>query len=115
MGMIRGLLTGFTLAGIITVAYEQRLYSTSSYLRAALTSLSKELDALRIQSSPDVIPSQPMRLEQLPLGEQVKVQWNEQLLRGIHGLYSTEWARLADTAWRVSKAEALEMKDRLSS
>ena len=96
--MIRGLLTGFTLAGIITVAYEQRLYSTSSYLRAALTSLSKELDALRIQSSPDVIPSQPMRLEQLPLGEQVKVQVSHSRRAGYFFAAQTDEVSIVERA-----------------
>ena len=74
MGVIRGLLTGLTLAGIITVAYEQRLYSTSSYLRNALANLTKDLDSLRIQSRYDEVPLQPVRVDQLPLSEQVKVQ-----------------------------------------
>lgn len=74
MGVIRGLLTGFTLAGAATFAYQQNIYSSSNYLRNALTSLSKELDSLRIESRADVVLTEPVTLEQLPLGEQVKQQ-----------------------------------------
>lgn len=74
MGVIRGLISGFTIAGLITFAYEQQLYSTSSYLRNALTNLSKDLDALRIRSIPNEIPDRPLERARLPLGEQIKVQ-----------------------------------------
>ena len=74
MGVTRGLLTGFTLAGIVTFAYEQNLYSSSAYLRNALVSLSKDLDSLRIQSRVDEVPKEPVSLEKLRLGDQMKMQ-----------------------------------------
>ena len=74
MGVTRGLLTGFTLAGIVTFAYEQNLYSSSAYLRNALVSLSKDLDSLRIQSRVDEMPKEPVQLEKLRLGDQMKMQ-----------------------------------------
>ena len=74
MGVIRGLLTGFTVAGAVTFAYQQNIYSSSNYLRNALTSLSQELDSLRIRSRVQEIPKEPVSLEKLPLGEQVKQQ-----------------------------------------
>ena len=74
MGITRGLLTGFTLAGIVTFAYEQNLYSSSAYLRNALVSLSKDLDSLRIQSRVDEVPKEPVSLEKPRLGDQMKMQ-----------------------------------------
>lgn len=136
MGVIRGLVTGFTLAGAVTFAYQQNIYSSSNYLRNALTSLSKELDSLRIQSRVDDIPREPVSLENLSLGEQVKQQvrracifsfaepgltvascqqWNAQLLRGVDGLYTTNWSQVAQRAWTVTQMEAKAIKDRLSA
>lgn len=74
MGAIRALLSGITLAGIVTFAYEQQIYNTSSYLRTALSGLSRDLDALRIRSTVDEIPQEPVQVEQLPVSEQIKVQ-----------------------------------------
>jgi len=74
MGVIRGLLSGFALAGVVTFAYEQQIYNTSSYLRTALNSLSKDLDTLRIRRDPEEIPQEPVALERLPVSEQIKVQ-----------------------------------------
>jgi hypothetical protein len=76
MGVVRGLLTGFTLAGAVTFAYQQNIYSSSNYLRNALTSLSQELDSLRITSVVEETPKEPLSLEKLPLGGQVKQQVN---------------------------------------
>jgi len=74
MGVIRGLLTGFGLAGLVTFAYQQSIYSSSAYLRHALTSLSQDLDSLRIHNQPEDNPRAPVTLEKLPFGEQVKMQ-----------------------------------------
>lgn len=75
MGVIRGLLTGFTLSGLVTLAYQQQIYSTSSTLRNALSSLSRDLDSLRVYTGPDhTLPTAPVTLAELPLGEQVKAQ-----------------------------------------
>lgn len=74
MGAIRGLIGGLALAGFITFAYEQKLYSTSSYLRNALNSLSKDMEALRIRHDIDESPSRPVVVEKLPFREQVKYQ-----------------------------------------
>lgn len=115
MGVIRGLISGFALAGIVTFAYEQQIYNTSSYLRTALNSLSKDLDALRIKSQVDEIPQEPVGLEKLPVSEQIKVQWNEQLLRGMNGLYTTNWPEVASKAWTAAKNEASTLSKRLSS
>lgn len=71
---IRGLLTGFATAGAATVAYNQKIYSTSDTLRQALTSLSKDLDSFRIQSNPEKALAAPQAWENLALGEQVKLQ-----------------------------------------
>jgi hypothetical protein len=74
MGAIRGLLGGLALAGIVTFAYEQKLYSTSTYLRTALDSLSKDMEKLRIRHDIDESPKTPLRVEKLPFNEQVKYQ-----------------------------------------
>lgn len=72
MGAIRGLLGGLTLAGIVTFAYEQKLYSTSNYVRNALDSLSKDMEALRIRHDVEENPSSPLVVEKLPVAEQFK-------------------------------------------
>lgn len=74
MGAIRGLVGGLALAGLVTFAYEQKLYSTSSYLRNALNSLSKDMEALRIRHDVDESPSKPVVAEQLPFRDQIKYQ-----------------------------------------
>lgn len=74
MGVIRGLLTGFGIAGAATIAYNQQIYSTSDTLRRALTNLSRDLDGLRIQSKVEEIPTAPQPWSKLSLGEQIKVQ-----------------------------------------
>lgn len=74
MGVIRGLVSGLALAGLVTFAYEQKLYSTSSYLRNALDSLSKEMESLRIRHDIDESPSKPVIVEKLPFRDQVKYQ-----------------------------------------
>ena len=67
-------MTGFAIAGAATVAYNQKIYSTSDTLRQALTSLSKDLDSFRIQSNPEKALAAPQAWENLALGEQVKLQ-----------------------------------------
>lgn len=74
MGAIRGLIGGLALAGLVTFAYEQKLYSTSAYLRNALDSLEKDMESLRIRHDVDESPSRPVVVEKLPFGEQVKYQ-----------------------------------------
>ena len=74
MGIVRGLATGIALAGLVTFAYEQKLYSTSSYLRNALDSLSKDMENLRIRHDVDESPSRPVVVEKLPFRDQVKYQ-----------------------------------------
>jgi hypothetical protein len=74
MGAIRGLVGGLALAGLVTFAYEQKLYSTSTDLRNALDTLSKDMESLRIRHDIDESPSKPLVVERLPFREQVKYQ-----------------------------------------
>lgn len=78
MGVIRGLLTGFTISSLCIVAYTQQIYSTSSYLRKTLTSLTRDLDSLRIHSTTDDVAIVPKHRAELDVGEQVKVQVRKQ-------------------------------------
>lgn len=41
-------------------------------------------------------------------------QWNDQLLRGVHALYATEWNQVAKKAWNTAKTEAQALQKRLS-
>lgn len=134
MGAIRGLVGGLALAGLVTFAYEQKLYSTSSYLRDALNSLSKDMEALRIRHDVDESPSRPVVVEKLPFRDQVKYQvrlnvneskqrslkpsfiwqWNEQVLRGTNALYQTNWSNLASSAWNATKNGVHSLKTKIS-
>ncbi|KAK9893346.1 hypothetical protein P389DRAFT_213231 [Cystobasidium minutum MCA 4210] len=114
MGMIRGLVSGLALSGLVTFAYEQKLYSTSSYLRNALDSLSKDMESLRIRHDVDESPSKPVVVERLPFREQVKYQWNEQVLRGTNALYQTEWSKVASSAWNATKQGVNNLKTKIS-
>lgn len=42
-------------------------------------------------------------------------QWNEQLLRGMNSLYTTDWGKLASRAYTQAKTEAQTLTKRLSS
>ena len=80
MGAIRGLLGGLTLAGIVTFAYEQKIYSTSSYLRDGLHSLSNDMRALQRRQDSTDWPAGPVKVERLPLADQVRYQVREIVL-----------------------------------
>ncbi|GAA6063244.1 hypothetical protein JCM10212_000346 [Sporobolomyces blumeae] len=102
-------LTGAVIGGSATVYYRDQIASTSQKLSRDLDALSHSLVQLQQRQSSDPIrdPLSGDKLipNRLPLSEEIKARWNEQVLSGLESIGSTDWSSVAAAVYHQVKAK----------
>ncbi|GAA5933071.1 uncharacterized protein JCM15063_002287 [Sporobolomyces koalae] len=99
-------LTGAVIGGSATLYYRDQIASTTSKLSHDLDQLSHQL----VKSQQ--VPHEPVRTshgvamipKRLPLTEEIKARWNEQLANGFESVRSTDWSAVAIKSWQSVKS-----------
>ncbi|GAA5951807.1 hypothetical protein JCM3765_003123 [Sporobolomyces pararoseus] len=122
-------LTGAVIGGTATIYYRQEIQTTTTRLSQDLNNLSRQLVQTR------EIPHQPIKTsngngngngvamipKRLPLTEEIKSRWNEQLFNGYESIRTTDWSRVVSKSYQNLKSltgklqQQQEAKQELSS
>ncbi|GAA5851688.1 hypothetical protein JCM3766R1_000487 [Sporobolomyces carnicolor] len=108
-------LTGAVIGGSATVYYRDQIESTSTKLSNDLNTLSRQLVQGRETPHEPVQTSSGVAMipRRLPLTEEIKSRWNEQLSNGFESVRTTQWSAVAAKSWYGLKSLAGQAKEQV--
>ncbi|GAA6012099.1 hypothetical protein JCM11491_001750 [Sporobolomyces phaffii] len=107
-------LTGAVIGGSATVYYRDQITSTSQRLSSDLDRLSRELVQSRQPEHSPVRTADGVAMipKRLPLSEEIKARWNDQLSNAVESVRTTDWSRVATgVSHRVRQLVATAKED----
>ncbi|GAA5904737.1 hypothetical protein JCM5296_000750 [Sporobolomyces johnsonii] len=100
-------ITGALVGGGVTLYYQDQIHSTTKKLSDDLHSLSEQLvKSAPPVSAPTPTPYGPAIPQRLPLSEEIKARWNEQVEASIRSLTTTNWSDVAARTWSSLRSAA---------